>query len=416
MLVYQSSISAVFWDCPFIIRDRNEIDTLLENASCEDLLDHIDTVLQSLSPYELLHARQHDFMSGSGDFPGAALFIKDLWESQVIGILRIPQLFKNNAHMRKWLFAYEGLEYLLKKPELENQSKKAAVTDGLAESQKQETLNNPRWEHKDAERAKSSPDVAAVGDSVLLIASAQGFDDGAGVAFDLFDASGGSPEKIETVGGKVEAGRAEASWIVADPKKAGDKLDLQFEASAKDMRTEKAPIKTKFVFDILLQIDVDDPKAKDDVLILLDENNAEVKKLPVKDMKEISEDIVRIVIEDIKMDKKYTLVRDYGAEDDGGHDPLFVQLTPRELMKFSKDPSDKDQKDADDKVGEDSQSDGEGTGGENSESSDSEDSGSSNDSWELIESNEDDDVESADVSDQGDSDDGASKSGDNNEG
>ncbi len=334
-------MAPIFWDCPFGIRDLNELDALLESTSTEELHDRIDTILQSLSPYELLHIRQHDFMSGAGDFSAAAFLIRDLWENRIIGILRIPNRFRNDAKVRKWLFAYEGLDYLLNKPELANKAAQAAVTDGLSGAQK-ESLANPRWEHADADRAKASPDVAAIGDKARLMASAQGFADNAEVAFDIFDSSGGSPEKIDSVSGAVDGGRAEAVWVVADPKSAGDKLDLQFEASAKDMRTEKASIKTKFVFDILLQIDVDDPAAKDDVLILLDENNAEVKKLPVKDMKEIAEDMVRIVIEDIDMDKKYTLIRDYGAEDDGRHDPLFVMLTPRELMEFSEAPKEKD--------------------------------------------------------------------------
>jgi hypothetical protein len=362
VLVHHSSLSTVFFDCPFTARDRDEIDSLLSLISAEDLMDRIEGVSQLLSPDELLHFRRYDFAKGACDAPGMASFITALWENQVIDVMRITQSFKNDALIRKWLFAYEGLEYLLKKPELENASKKAAVTDALADEQKG-NLNNPRWEHKDADRAKASPDVAALGDTVLLMASAPGFADGADVAFDIFDASGGSPEKIETVGGKVDGGRAEAVWIVADPKKAGDKLDLQFEASAKDGSTEKAPIKTKFVFDILLQIDVDDPKAQDDVLILLDENNAEVKKLPVKDMKEVSEDIVRIVIEDLAMEKKYTLIRDYGAEDNGGHDPLFVQLTPRELMDFSEAPKAEDEgsEEGDEETTEEGKEDGAGT-------------------------------------------------------
>jgi hypothetical protein len=360
ILVRNASLCAGLADCPFVARDIDEIDRLLSTVSPEELLDRIDGTIQLLAPDELMQVHQLYFMNGPHS-PGA--LIRALWEYQLIGVIRIPQFFMANASIRKWLFAYEGLAYLLHKPELAKESKKTEVTDALADEQNR-ALNNPRWEHIDTQRAKDSPDIAAIGDKVRLMASATGFSDGAGVSFDLFDASGGSPEKFDSASGKVDAGRAEAEWTVADPNNAGDKLDLQFEASANDKRTEKAKIPIKFVFEILLQIDVDDPKAQDDVLILLDENNAEVKKLPVKDMKEISEDMVLIVIENIDMDKKYTLIRDYGAEDDGGHDPLFIQLTPKELMKFSKAP-DEEEEGEDSEDAEDGKEDAESDGGEN---------------------------------------------------
>jgi hypothetical protein len=382
-----ASLTDGLFDCPFIARDADEIEQLLDQVSSEELADRLDHTLELCTPDELLLVHQHDAMNCSSALQRTAPLIRELWENRIVGILRIPRLFLANKTMRQWLFAYEGLDYLLKKPELEAQSKAAAVTDGLADAKKGD-LNNPRWEHRDADRAKASPDVAAIGDTVLLMASAPGFADGAAVAFDIFDASGGSPEKIETATGSVDGGRAEAKWIVSDPNDAGDKLDLQFEASADDKRTEKASIPTKFIFDILLQIDVDDPKAQDDVLILLDENNAEVKKLPVKDMKEISEDIVRIVIEDIDMDKKYTMIRDYGAEDDGGHDPLFVQLTPRELMKFS-GVSKEEAEDPDGEEGKDGEEDGGATGDDAADTSGDSGDGSGEDELDHSWANED---------------------------
>jgi hypothetical protein len=94
-------------------------------------------------------------------------------------------------------------------------------------------------------------------------------------------------------------------------------------------------VEEPFEFSILLQIDVDEPAAKDDELILLDESGTEVEKIAVKDMVEVSRDMVRLVFKKAQKDKKYSLIRDYGAEDDGGHDPLFIKLTYDELMKYT---------------------------------------------------------------------------------
>jgi hypothetical protein len=41
-------------------------------------------------------------------------------------------------------------------------------------------------------------------------------------------------------------------------------------------------------------------------------------------MKEISENVVCLTFPGIDMNKKYSLVRDYGSDEEGGHDPLFV--------------------------------------------------------------------------------------------
>jgi len=351
LLVHNSRLGVGFVDCPFIARSFDEVESLVTQVSAEELIDFLDIVLQQFTPNEQVHFRQSDYMNGSCDMSGRVLFIKALWEDNVLSVLRIPRFFRADAVMRKWLYSYEGLVYMLQKPELANKEDKAAATDALADAQGQKKLMNPRWKHVDEDRDKESPEVAAIGDDVTLMASATNFPDNAEVTFDIYDESGDAPEKIDSVQGSVDGGRAEAVWTVADPNDAGDKLDLQFEATAEDLSSGKAGIATKFVFEILLQIDVDDPAAQDDVLILLDENNAEIKKLPVKDMKEVSEDIVRIRLEDIDMDKKYSMIRDYGAEDDGGHDPLFINLTPKELMKYSKVSDDEDEEDSEDEEG-----------------------------------------------------------------
>lgn len=87
-------------------------------------------------------------------------------------------------------------------------------------------------------------------------------------------------------------------------------------------------------FEILLELDTDDPKARDDELILVDENDDEVLRLKVADMEEEEEDVVRLVFRGIDMDTKYSLIRDYGAEEDGHQDPLFVNMSPREIIEI----------------------------------------------------------------------------------
>jgi hypothetical protein len=91
----------------------------------------IHEFLSWLTPSEYVQWHLEDFIDGYSDVAGRIKFIQALWERNVLSIVRIPQFFMSDEKMRKWLYAYEGLVYMLKKPELEDDFSKPALTDAL---------------------------------------------------------------------------------------------------------------------------------------------------------------------------------------------------------------------------------------------------------------------------------------------
>jgi hypothetical protein len=93
-------------DCPFLAHDPDEIENLIGQCPIEEVYDRIDYILQAFTPEELEYFGQLDFMSDIGESAGMILFIKELCETRAVNFFRIPQLFRNDAAIRKWLFAY----------------------------------------------------------------------------------------------------------------------------------------------------------------------------------------------------------------------------------------------------------------------------------------------------------------------
>ena len=270
IFVHNNYIGIGFIDCPFVAQSFEEIERLIGDVSLSELLFHINDILGALTPSERLRYRQRDYVSEYSDVAGRIRFLKALWEDRVMSVVRIPDSFSTDRKMRKWLFANEGLSYMLKKPELEDNDD-AAVTDGMAaqqQAEEQQSLSDPRWEQDDDQREQDSPDAAIVGDVVNLMASASGFDDGAQVTFDIYDTSSGSSQKIDTVSGSVDGGRAQAQWTVADPNDSGDNLALEFEASANGKTSGRAEVLTKPANKLWIRISISPKDAGNDKFIL----------------------------------------------------------------------------------------------------------------------------------------------------
>jgi hypothetical protein len=149
-----------FFDCPFIAESFDEIERLINSVSFSEFLFNFNEVLGTLTPSERLHFRQENYVSDYSDVAGRIQFIKALWENRVISVIRIPGTFSLDAKMRKWLFANEGLSYMLKKPELEKDSDGPAVTDSLVGADEavgpQDASGDQQGQDKDQDEDKES--------------------------------------------------------------------------------------------------------------------------------------------------------------------------------------------------------------------------------------------------------------------
>jgi|GEM_PF-4704040 len=81
---------------------------------------------------------------------------------------------------------------------------------------------------------------------------------------------------------------------------------------------------------IWIELDPDDPKASDDVVILLDEFYQEVERKPLAACPRRGTGVL-VEFKQIREHDRFTLIRDYGPNEGGGSDTLFLDCSPAEL-------------------------------------------------------------------------------------
>jgi len=181
-------------------------------------------------------------------------------------------------------------------------------------------ISNPRWEHKKKDEGDKEPDVASIGDIVILMADIKNCPEGAEVVFDIYDTSVKPPKKVDSAKGKHNNGLGKGEWVVADKENKGEELKLEFEAVAKSKVSERCEIKidTKTVCSILLCFDIDpnDSEVQDDEFILKGSDSTQpyYQKLTVRDDKIIGNKTLELNFLNVNPLWSYTLEINPGAE------------------------------------------------------------------------------------------------------
>jgi hypothetical protein len=81
---------------------------------------------------------------------------------------------------------------------------------------------------------------------------------------------------------------------------------------------------------IWIELDPADPKASDDVVILLDEFHQEVVRKPLASCPREGTGVL-VKFEKLNKHDRFTLIRDYGPNEGGGQDTLFIGSSPAEM-------------------------------------------------------------------------------------
>jgi hypothetical protein len=81
---------------------------------------------------------------------------------------------------------------------------------------------------------------------------------------------------------------------------------------------------------IWIELDPDDPKASDDVVILIDEFHQEVMRKPLAACPRQGGGVL-VVFKEINKHQRFSLIRDYGPNEGGGADTLFIDSSPAEM-------------------------------------------------------------------------------------
>jgi hypothetical protein len=317
-LVHNSRMDQTFVECPFFAKDWDETEEYLSQLSFLDLSQACEDATSLLSVAESITSDHHHFIKSYDDFAGRIEYLKYLWQNGIVYLLRIPHVYHTDSKLSKWLNAFEAA------PELKQAAKKEeAITDTMeaAPDQGPFTVSNPRWEHKDEQRKKTSATKVFFDDAIVLMADVSGIPDGAGADFFVYDNTSSTPTKsVDKIHTRVDGGTLKAEWTVKDPRGDDDKRipGLEFEAIARDKSSGKAPIDLiKFEpFRVRLPIDPNDAASRDDTYTLYstDEETSYRRTLTIANDLIEGDANVDLEFSDVRDDLSYTLEVDLGAE------------------------------------------------------------------------------------------------------
>ncbi len=262
-----------------------------------------------------------------------------------------PDLLPAFEQVRRLLKADSNLERLVmieRAPQIARVSSSAEfVTPSqlkhLAQRERPLKLIDARWLAASSEPTKEARIAKAyLDDEVQVAVTTEGLLEGESVTFTISEASSGA--LVEKLTGSVvkSDGRfvAAARWVVPDDfdatKVVPGKTEFRILAESHERICESRNLQVEpFVWELMLQIDPDDPEAQDDELILIGADEGEVERLAVAGMAKEGSDWVRLRFECARRSRKYSLLRDHGPDEGGGVDVLIANQSPEQLEELA---------------------------------------------------------------------------------
>lgn len=218
-------------------------------------------------------------------------------------------------------------------------SPKEVITPAKMKGLAGERLKDPRWLAEEPRGTRETlARTASIDDQVFVRVTTSKFPKGTSVTFVLMDAA--NRDVVATLIGTVGDGETEemahAAWIIPEALESGpvvpDRTEFLVSAEVHGQRCDGGIVKVvPAIWEILIQIDAEDPEALDDELILYDTQGSEVERVGQSDMAKEGEDWVRVKFKNTRRLRRYTLVRDHGPDEGGGVDVLFENMSPDEL-------------------------------------------------------------------------------------
>jgi len=326
-----------YTDCVFAVKSFWEVERYLKSVNSFKLKSIYDSATRGLRITEQLSYNLNHFFNTYSGINGYIEYLRALWNGRVIVAIGIPFGQENNPKIKQWLerFSDHGKMPGEVMTPLDDLSA-PAITDEMADEKKEKlSITNPRWEHKDENRKKESPDTTIAGDIVILKADVKGIPEGVTVSFDIYDTAVKPPARIDTVKGKNKEGVGSAEWTVEDPRGAHEEREvkLEFEGVVRSKASVKCEIPLNASqFKIRLHINPASPETSDDMYVLFstDEQQTYYQTKTVKDDKMPGDDYLDLVFTGIEDRLKYTLVVDPGQEGDPYH--VFTDVEGSKLL------------------------------------------------------------------------------------
>jgi hypothetical protein len=132
LLIHRRNLGFGEKGCPFVVTSLDEVNRLLRHVSLIELIRYVNNILFQMSPAEQMRTTMQHFVDGYADFNGRVMFLSALWDSNVFGVVRVPQFFNMDKNLSKWLLANQSLDYQLKNETQKQPDGQAAATDSMA--------------------------------------------------------------------------------------------------------------------------------------------------------------------------------------------------------------------------------------------------------------------------------------------
>ncbi len=215
-----------------------------------------------------------------------------------------------------------------------------SILDAVERLSQEPTLTNPRWEQVGEEPRRCRPDEVFPHDTVTLYADATGLFTNERIRFVIFDNEAGDGRPVAVIHGRHDDGLVTSeNWSV--PSRRGlettDGVTFYFYATGRGVATEMCPIPMATGVEVLLELDLSAPDPEDDTLLLLDDRLVTVMEIAVASANAVPPNFKSLFLP-VEPDVPYTLIRRYSGLEEGDEDPLFVDMTPRELLEMGMDP------------------------------------------------------------------------------
>jgi len=229
-------------DCVFAEERLDKIELYLR--SCKPML--VKDILEQLYVHFNFRERTHYdlevYLDDPNDTYGRIDMLLDLCRDRIIVATGLPDDYKSNAQIMKWITGrWERNEKLYTTTQEEEQN--ISVTDSSVDPPKALELTNPRWEHCDEEKKKNSSSKVSEGDIIKLFVDVHGHAENGSVTFNVYDVNQEVPTEIYTKYGKNKQGVAVIEWTVnlKTPKGTTAKK-IAFDANVKGIYCNKKEI------------------------------------------------------------------------------------------------------------------------------------------------------------------------------
>jgi len=231
---------AVPHNCPMQTQDQFIITSALHRLSDFDVSRIASTV------WTRHHYTSRPFYPGHAKVQEIEQILSQLRRRECVIIAKMANpWYKPWTLFGFWANSGGGADFQLQA--LKKEEEKVYLTDALADegSVQQAPLKIVciSWQHTDSALRKESPDIAHIGDTIVLQSQFENYVEGAGVDFLVYGNINGKKQQLAKVHTRCKSMASSVEWVVDISKCDAVNPGIEFDCEARDKKSQRSPIK-----------------------------------------------------------------------------------------------------------------------------------------------------------------------------